>query len=152
MSEARNLLARVSTALPVLRTMLDKEGLGGVDIADQMKRDIDEFLLKSTSNESAVDLAYRAAVADLMHLVRLNLDKFDLRDRETTARLLHTLQGKRRLFLHIKTSGVYEYMGEATFEGNLAEQVIYRNVVDGRVWVRMKSEFFDGRFRELGAP
>lgn len=42
--QAREVLERVATALPVLKAMLTKEGLAGADIADEFLADIRALL------------------------------------------------------------------------------------------------------------
>lgn len=55
----------------------------------------------------------------------------------------------RPLFQHIKTGGYYYVMAEGLLESNLEEMVIYRSQTDGKIWIRPKSEFYDGRFRRV---
>ena len=46
---------------------------------------------------------------------------------------------------HLKTGGLYKKLMEGLLESNISEVVIYQDG-RGRVWVRSKSEFCDGRF------
>lgn len=51
---AMAVLGRVATALPVLRTMLEKEGLGGVTVADEMIADVRAALAKTPTGQQAL--------------------------------------------------------------------------------------------------
>lgn len=54
-----------------------------------------------------------------------------------------------QVFKHIRSEGLYEYLGEAFLESTLEKYVMYRAVRDGKVWLRPHNEFFDGRFEEI---
>ena len=62
---------------------------------------------------------------------------------------------KKTLYRHKKRGGLYEILdlGPANLQldgpDDGAEVVIYRSHQDGRIWVRKKYEFFDGRFEEV---
>lgn len=56
----------------------------------------------------------------------------------------------QRLFRHIKSGGIYEFVSEGKLEVNQEPVVIYRKADNpDEVWVRPHGEFFDGRFEEL---
>jgi hypothetical protein len=46
----------------------------------------------------------------------------------------------------VKTGGIYTLLHEATREADLEPVIVYQGE-DGRVWVRPRTEFFDGRFQ-----
>lgn len=50
------------------------------------------------------------------------------------------------LFRHVKTGGLYRFLHWVTIESDMTEAVAYQSLKDGRVWVRPKSEWIDGRF------
>ena len=56
-------------------------------------------------------------------------------------------------YKHIKTGGIYFVEDEHArieaegMDGEL--QVVYRSAETGCVWIRPKSEFFDGRFERI---
>ena len=52
-------------------------------------------------------------------------------------------------FEHINTGGIYELIGSGLFESTEEPMVIYRSIADGAVWIRPKTEFFDGRFQTV---
>lgn len=60
-----------------------------------------------------------------------------------------------QLYRHKKRGTVYEVVGIATLQvdgpQDMAECVIYKDIISGRVWVRPISDFLDGRFEEAGA-
>ena len=56
----------------------------------------------------------------------------------------HNLIGE--IYQHQKTGGLYEFMGMALLESTKETVVIYRYLESQRVWVRLATEFFDGRF------
>ena len=53
-------------------------------------------------------------------------------------------------YRHKKTGGAYEILhgqaSEAFFEADMTPAIIYRSLEDGKIWVRPKDEFYDGRF------
>jgi hypothetical protein len=49
-------------------------------------------------------------------------------------------------YQHVKTGGFYEVLGPGKLEWDLADVIVYRSEHDGSLWVRPKSEFYDGRF------
>ena len=51
-------------------------------------------------------------------------------------------------YLHIKTGGMYELLHIAVTSDTLKPAVVYQND-DGVVFVRLASEFFDGRFEPV---
>lgn len=59
------------------------------------------------------------------------------------------------LWTHLKRGGLYLIVFEsATMQFNgehvdNTEMVVYRSVLDGKVWTRPKSQFFDGRFTKM---
>ena len=59
------------------------------------------------------------------------------------------------LYRHKKRGSTYEILYEAAKASSVIvaldnmTMVVYRNVDDGRVWVRPAIEFFDGRFEPL---
>lgn len=58
------------------------------------------------------------------------------------------------MFRHIKRGSVYSKIGDAQVQASDApltdyEVVVVYRGVDGQLWVRRKSEFYDGRFEEL---
>lgn len=55
---------------------------------------------------------------------------------------------KPKLYRHIKTGGIYEFIADAEMESNLEDVVVYQSVEHKTVWVRPSSEFYDGRFEE----
>lgn len=60
-------------------------------------------------------------------------------------KLCEVIQG--RTYLHLASGGQYEVViAQATQEKNLVQVVVYKSVLDGRVWTRPTSEFCDGRF------
>jgi hypothetical protein len=55
------------------------------------------------------------------------------------------------VYKHLKTGGFYNIVcPSAWIEKTMEEAVVYRNMRDGRIWVRPKSEFLDGRFEKAG--
>jgi hypothetical protein len=52
-------------------------------------------------------------------------------------------------YQHVKTGGLYEIVCEGSIESDHAPQVVYRSLDTGKVWIRPRAEFFDGRFKEL---
>lgn len=54
------------------------------------------------------------------------------------------------LWTHNALGGIYMLEGDATLQldgpDDMAEMVIYRNLLDSKFWVRKKDEFHDGRF------
>jgi hypothetical protein len=54
---------------------------------------------------------------------------------------------------HKKRGGTYTEMGRATFQmagiNDDMKVVIYQSNMDGAMWVRPESEFFDGRFERV---
>ena len=51
-------------------------------------------------------------------------------------------------YLHLKTGGFYELLHIAVTSDTLKPAVVYQND-DGVVFVRLASEFFDGRFEPV---
>lgn len=50
---------------------------------------------------------------------------------------------------HLKTGGLYRLISDqATIEATMTPAVVYEGS-DGKLWVRPKSEFFDGRVEPL---
>lgn len=50
-------------------------------------------------------------------------------------------------YKHLKTNGNYWLLhDDAKLEWDLSQVVIYKSQKDGSIWIRPKSEFFDGRF------
>ncbi|MBF0350920.1 MAG: hypothetical protein HQM11_07790 [SAR324 cluster bacterium] len=60
---------------------------------------------------------------------------------------------QQELYRHKKTDGIYEVICnayiEATFDDTHELVVVYRNTVTGERWVRLASEFNDGRFERI---
>lgn len=57
-----------------------------------------------------------------------------------------------RIWRHKKTGGLYVIITDNfQIEATLEQGVLYRNLSDGREWVRPKSEFMDGRFESLNS-
>jgi len=56
------------------------------------------------------------------------------------------------LWVHQKTGGAYRVIGEGWIEATETEAIIYQAQPDGRVWIRPKAEFYDGRFRRIPEP
>ena len=55
-----------------------------------------------------------------------------------------------RLFRHVKTGRDYEMLHEEAYaEQTGVELVVYRSLSTNVIWIRPKSEFFDGRFKEI---
>lgn len=51
---------------------------------------------------------------------------------------------------HVKTGGVYIVVEEeCLLESDLTPMVAYLSLKDGKIWLRPKEEFFDGRFVKL---
>ncbi|MFM0163914.1 hypothetical protein PQR39_26305 [Paraburkholderia sediminicola] len=70
-------LKRVATALPVLKAMLAKEGLGGVDVADELRADVQAILAAPQPAQTAVALDDERAAFDLKILEALQIaDRF----------------------------------------------------------------------------
>lgn len=59
--------------------------------------------------------------------------------------------GKPKLYRHLKTGGIYEFITDAEMESNLEDVVVYRSVEHKSVWVRPSSEFYDGRFEQYAS-
>ena len=55
---------------------------------------------------------------------------------------------KPKLYRHVKTGGVYEFITGAQNESDMECVVVYKSVGNGIVWVRSNKEFYDGRFEE----
>jgi hypothetical protein len=54
------------------------------------------------------------------------------------------------LYRHVKTNGEYQVLVEwALLEHNQEPHVVYKSMVDNKVWVRPYKEFFDGRFTRI---
>ena len=51
-------------------------------------------------------------------------------------------------YLHLKTGGMYELLHIAVTSDTLKPAVVYQND-DGVIFVRLASEFFDGRFEPV---
>ena len=51
-------------------------------------------------------------------------------------------------YLHLKTGGMYELLHIAVTSDTLKPAVVYRSD-DGVIFVRLASEFFDGRFEPV---
>ncbi len=49
-------------------------------------------------------------------------------------------------YRHTKSGGIYSVIAEGQVEADLQKVVIYKSNLDGIVWVRPASEFYDGRF------
>ena len=47
---------------------------------------------------------------------------------------------------HVKTGGLYQVLTPAHLEADESPVIVYRNMDDGKTWVRPASEFYDGRF------
>ena len=54
-------------------------------------------------------------------------------------------------WMHLKTGGVYELIGECRIEATNTLAVLYRSKKDGTIWVRPFVEFYDGRFVRAAA-
>lgn len=64
--------------------------------------------------------------------------------------LFYAEDSAKHLFLHKKSEGLYEVVEyNAVQEATGEEQVVYKSLIVDRVWVRPKSEFFDGRFSRI---
>jgi len=54
------------------------------------------------------------------------------------------------LWRHRKSGGIYTIFGECHIEATNEPAILYSSVqVEGPLWCRPKSEFFDGRFVQL---
>lgn len=51
-----------------------------------------------------------------------------------------------KLFLHVKSNGLYRVLNFAIIEATNTEAVVYQSEETGIIWVRPSLEFFDGRF------
>lgn len=60
-----------------------------------------------------------------------------------------SLEISRNVFKHRKTDNYYFIIGEVVLENTLEEAIIYKDIKSGRVWVRPKKEFMDGRFEKV---
>jgi hypothetical protein len=49
-------------------------------------------------------------------------------------------------YIHAKTGNRYKVINVALNEADLAEVVVYQDVLGGPVWVRPRDNFCDGRF------
>lgn len=56
---------------------------------------------------------------------------------------------KGEILRHKKTNGLYEIVEIGTEEKDLSEAVIYKSLQDGKIWIRNKEEFLDGRFEKV---
>ncbi|MEP2639829.1 DUF1653 domain-containing protein [Roseobacter sp.] len=55
-----------------------------------------------------------------------------------------------KIWQHKKTGGLYRIITpDARIEATLECAVVYESLADGAIWVRPKSEFYDGRFCNL---
>lgn len=53
-------------------------------------------------------------------------------------------------YKHLKRGGIYEVLIDgALIEATMTCAVVYRCIEDGRVWVRARGEFMDGRFQQV---
>lgn len=121
---------------------------GEYAVPPSQEKPLMQQVLKLISDDVG-DPSFRAQVADLLHLCRLNLGNFDRRDRQTLEHVMFSLQGKQRRFEHVKTKGVYIYFGDHLRESDCEVMALYQSVTDRQTWSRPRSEFFDGRFKEL---
>lgn len=56
-------------------------------------------------------------------------------------------------YIHVKTGGRYRVINDGCLHEETGErQVIYQSLLDGQVWVRPHSKFFDGRFMKASQP
>ena len=55
----------------------------------------------------------------------------------------------QEIYRHRKTGGIYGVICNATRESDGELLVVYRNVETGDRWVRLASEFNDGRFERI---
>lgn len=55
----------------------------------------------------------------------------------------------RYVYKHTKTGNYYFVIGEGTLENTLEEAIVYKDIKSGRVWIRPKKEFMDGRFEKV---
>lgn len=54
------------------------------------------------------------------------------------------------IYQHVKSEGLYELLYEGRLERDMTNVVVYRYLLDGRVWVRPTHEFYDpNRFRRV---
>lgn len=53
---------------------------------------------------------------------------------------------KDNLWVHVKTKGEYEVIGEVQIEETNETGYVYRSIEHGTIWVRPKTKFLDGRF------
>ena len=62
----------------------------------------------------------------------------------------------QKLYRHKKRGSTYRILHEAVLqlEGlyDMAPVVVYQDIANGSVWVRLRKEFFDGRFEEIDQP
>lgn len=71
------------------------------------------------------------------------------------AAAIGTLPGGVTIWRHKVRGTTYTVVGEATMQDSYHgvrdhdTMVVYRSLEDGRLWVRAKSEFEDGRFVEV---
>lgn len=56
---------------------------------------------------------------------------------------MHNLE----IYQHVKTGGLYFILHDnAKIEKTLEDAVVYTDTLHQHIWIRPKSEFFDGRF------
>lgn len=55
----------------------------------------------------------------------------------------------KNIFRHKKTNNYYFVIGEGTLENTLEDAIVYKDIKSGRVWIRPKKEFMDGRFEKV---
>lgn len=56
---------------------------------------------------------------------------------------------KGEIWRHKKTNVLYEIVEIGTEEKDLSKAVIYKSLQDGKIWIRNKEEFLDGRFEKV---
>ena len=53
------------------------------------------------------------------------------------------------LWKHSKSEALYQFLHEARQEVDLSHVVVYKSLDTSTIWVRPRSEFFDGRFEHI---
>lgn len=95
-----------------------------------------------------------AALAEDVPVVRYAMDATEVSAMAEGSVTLHEALGVegrpfRPTHRHMKTGGLYRFLGVCKIEATWTDGVIYDNA-DGVVVVRDKAEFEDGRFQPLG--
>lgn len=56
---------------------------------------------------------------------------------------------KGEVWRHKKTDGLYKIIEIGIEEKDLTEAIVYKSLQDGKIWIRNKEEFLDGRFEKV---